>query len=96
MPLPGVGESDVTYSSSIVITVKYGGVKATQYFSKYTMDSYRQLISDLKKLGFPQPKRSNIVLISHGVVEFFWSIEHNENVSLISISLFIQQSRYLI
>jgi len=96
MPLPGVGESDVTCSSSIVITVKYGGVKATQYFSKYTMDSYRQLLRDLRKLGFPHPKRSNIVLISHGVVEFFWSIEHNESVSLISISLLIQQSRYLI
>jgi len=41
MSLPGVGKSDVTCSSSIVITMKYGEVKAIQFFSKYTIDLYQ-------------------------------------------------------
>ena len=85
MPHYGIGRPNVSCSSSLVITVRYGGVKAAQFFSKYTMDSYQQLISDLTELGFPHPKRANIALRSYGVVEFSWSIERNENVSLILI-----------
>ncbi|KAF5353984.1 hypothetical protein D9756_007078 [Leucocoprinus leucothites] len=66
-------------SSSLVITIKYGGLKATQFFSKYTAKSYQQLLSDLTELGFPHPKRANIVFKSHGTLEFFWPIERNEN-----------------
>jgi hypothetical protein len=69
-------------SSNVVITIKYGGLKATQFFSKYTAEAYRQLLEDLRVLGFPFPKKSNIVFLSHGTLEFFWPIALHEKVRL--------------
>jgi hypothetical protein len=69
-------------SSNVVITIKYGGLKATQFFSKYTAQAYRQLLEDLRELGFPFPKKSNIVFLSHGTLEFFWPIALHEKVCL--------------
>lgn len=67
-------------SSNIVITIKYGGLKATQFFSKYTPDAYQRLLNDLTDLGFPHPKRGNIVFLSHGTLEFFWPIAPHDKV----------------
>lgn len=69
-------------SSNAVVTVKYGGLKATQFFSKFTAQAIQQLLNDLNELGIPHPKRSNIVLISHGTIEFFWPIGLHEQVRL--------------
>ncbi|KAJ3563982.1 hypothetical protein NP233_g8594 [Leucocoprinus birnbaumii] len=76
MPPPQPKRSE---TSSLVVTIKYGGLKATQYFSKYTADSYQQLLNDLTELGFPHPKKTNIVFKSYGTLEFFWPIQRNEN-----------------
>ncbi len=78
MPLPTRPKN--RESSNLVITIKYGGLKATQFFSKYTAEAYQQLLNDLSDLGFPHPKRNNIVFLSHGTLEFFWPIALHEKV----------------
>ncbi|KAF7760157.1 hypothetical protein Agabi119p4_10833 [Agaricus bisporus var. burnettii] len=65
-------------SSNVIITIKYGGLKATQFFSKYTAQAYYKLLEDLRTLGFPFPKKSNIVFLSHGTLEFFWPMALHE------------------
>lgn len=54
------------------LTVWYHGLKATQYFSKFTSESITVLKKDLTILGLPQPKNQNISLLSHGAVECCW------------------------
>ena len=56
------------------ITVRYEGLKATQYFSKYTHRSEVVLKDDLLALKLPHPKRGNTTFISHGCVECVWPL----------------------
>ncbi|KAF9442055.1 hypothetical protein P691DRAFT_765629 [Macrolepiota fuliginosa MF-IS2] len=77
MPLPPPRPKG-DHLSNLIITIKYGGLKATQFFSKYTTGTYKRLLDDLTDLGFPHPKRSNIVFLSHGTLEFFWPIVPHE------------------
>lgn len=83
MPHPPHSKSKKKRSTNIVVTVKYEGLKATQFFSKYTTEAYKQLLNDLAELGFPHPKRSNIVFLSHGTLEFFWTTQPREKVRLV-------------
>jgi hypothetical protein len=72
-------------TSNLIITIKYRGIKATQFFSKYTTESYQELLNDLTELGFPHPKKGNIVFKSHGTLEFFWTIEPQEKVCRMAV-----------
>lgn len=58
--------------SDIKLVVKYGGLKATQYFTKFdkaSQDAFRQ---DLLQLRVPHPKTQHTYLITHGIVGCFW------------------------
>jgi len=54
------------------LVVVYNGVKATQYFTKFTQESVDVFRSDLLALKLPHPKRENIIFVSHGHIECFW------------------------
>ncbi|KAF9555379.1 hypothetical protein CPC08DRAFT_821098 [Agrocybe pediades] len=54
------------------LQVRYQGLKATQYFSKYTADSEAVFREDLTALKLPLPKSSNITFVSYGCVECVW------------------------
>ena len=54
------------------IFVRYEGLKATQYFSKFTSESAVVLREDLLALKLPHPKRANTTFISYGYVECLW------------------------
>jgi hypothetical protein len=54
------------------LIVVYNGVKATQYFTKFTQDSVDVFRSDLLALKLPHPKRENMIFVSHGHIECFW------------------------
>lgn len=56
------------------IIVRYEGLKATQYFSKYTPRSDDVFRDDLLALKLPHPKRGNTTFISHGCVECVWPL----------------------
>ncbi|TFK20073.1 hypothetical protein FA15DRAFT_759634 [Coprinopsis marcescibilis] len=56
----------------IVVAIRYHGLKATQYFTKFTDQSISTLRHDLIALKIPHPKRENIALVTHGCVEFSW------------------------
>ncbi|KAF8799813.1 hypothetical protein BYT27DRAFT_7200793 [Phlegmacium glaucopus] len=56
------------------IIVRYEGLKATQYFSKYTSESDVVLRDDLLTLKLPHPKRENTTFISYGCVECVWPL----------------------
>lgn len=67
------------------LTVWYNGLKATQYFSKFTQESIKVLKDDLTDLGLPHPRRENISLLSHGVVECFWPSAEKNHVCMHSL-----------
>ncbi|KAF8154511.1 hypothetical protein B0H34DRAFT_525943 [Crassisporium funariophilum] len=54
------------------LLVRYQGLKATQYFSKYTSESDSAFREDLSQLKLPLPKRSNTTFVSHGFVQCSW------------------------
>ena len=54
------------------IIVRYEGLKATQYFSKFTPQSNSVLREDLLCFKLPHPKRENVTFMSHGCVECVW------------------------
>ena len=54
------------------LVVIYNGVKATQYFTKFTPESVDVFRSDLTALKLPHPKKENMTFVSHGHVECFW------------------------
>lgn len=56
----------------ITIEVRYYGIKATQYFSKWTEVSEQVFIGDLSVLKVPHPKRDNIEIVSHGCIQGRW------------------------
>ena len=56
------------------IIVRYEGLKATQYFSKYTQRSDIVFRDDLLALRLPHPKRENTTFISYGCVECVWPL----------------------
>lgn len=56
------------------IIVRYEGLKATQYFSKYTTKSDDVFREDLLALKLPHPRRENTTFISHGCVECVWPL----------------------
>jgi hypothetical protein len=58
----------------IRITVRYEGLKATQYFSKFTNRSDAVVRDDLLALKLPHPKRGNTTFISYGCVECVWPL----------------------
>jgi hypothetical protein len=62
------------------LTVLYHGLKATQYFSKFTEESISVLKEDLLTLGLPHPRKENITLLSHGLVECFWPSARKNHV----------------
>ena len=61
-------------SLDLKITVRYEGLKATQYFSKYTNRSDAVFREDLLALKLPHPKRENTTFLSHGCVECVWPL----------------------
>lgn len=56
----------------ITLLVRYDGVKATQYFSKWTQESDRVFREDLTTLRLPHPKRENTTFLSYGCIQAFW------------------------
>ncbi|PPQ96908.1 hypothetical protein CVT26_005894 [Gymnopilus dilepis] len=52
--------------------INYHGLKATQYFTKFTAESQAVLRQDLLTLKLPHPKKDQMVLLSHGLVECVW------------------------
>ena len=56
------------------IVVRYEGLKATQYFSKFTTRSDDVFREDLLSLKLPHPKRDNTTFISHGCIECVWPL----------------------
>jgi len=56
------------------IIVRYEGLKATQYFSKYTSASDAVLREDLLALKLPHAKRENTTFISYGCVACVWPV----------------------
>ncbi|KDR79247.1 hypothetical protein GALMADRAFT_1229889 [Galerina marginata CBS 339.88] len=54
------------------LLVRYHGIKATQYFAKFTPESENILRDDLTVLKLPHPKRENMTLLLHGYLECFW------------------------
>ncbi|TFK36251.1 hypothetical protein BDQ12DRAFT_687089 [Crucibulum laeve] len=61
-------QSEVTAT----VTIIYGGLKATQYFSKWTVESEKVLKQDITRFRMPVPSRSSIKLVRFGCVEFSW------------------------
>ncbi|KAJ3511246.1 hypothetical protein NLJ89_g4208 [Agrocybe chaxingu] len=62
------------------LIVRYEGLKATQYFAKYTPESEKVFRDDLQALKLPHPKRENTNLLSHGSVECFWESVQKDGV----------------
>lgn len=56
------------------LIIRYEGLKATQYFSKFTPDSYIVLRGDLTALKLPHPKQEKTTFISYGCVECVWPL----------------------
>ncbi|KJA15656.1 hypothetical protein HYPSUDRAFT_358406 [Hypholoma sublateritium FD-334 SS-4] len=56
----------------ITLLVRYDGVKATQYFSKWTQESDRVFREDLTALRLPHPKRENTTFLSYGYIQSIW------------------------
>ena len=56
------------------IVVRYEGLKATQYFSKFTNRSDDVFREDLLALRLPHPKRENTTFVSYGCVECVWPL----------------------
>ncbi|KAH9476060.1 hypothetical protein JR316_0011630 [Psilocybe cubensis] len=50
----------------IKLQIRYFGLKATQYFSKFTPESDATFRGDLTSLKLPHPKRENTTFVSHG------------------------------
>lgn len=65
-------DKSISGCSELKITVRYEGLKATQYFSKFTPQSEAVFRQDLLILKLPHPKRENTTFISYGCVECFW------------------------
>ena len=65
----------------VKIIVRYDGLKATQYFQKYTSDSDKVLRDDLLLLKLPLPKLGNTTFISHGCVECRWPLIRRDSVN---------------
>ncbi|KAF9527265.1 hypothetical protein CPB83DRAFT_428846 [Crepidotus variabilis] len=66
----------------VYLIIRYEGLKATQYFSKFTNESVNELRKDLADIGLPHPKRENIQLLSHGTVECYWQTTRKNNILL--------------
>ena len=71
-PLMSEGVSQGKGCLELKIFVRYEGLKATQYFSKFTSESGVVLREDLLALKLPHPKRANTTFISYGYVECLW------------------------
>ncbi|PPQ85126.1 hypothetical protein CVT25_004226 [Psilocybe cyanescens] len=56
----------------IKLQVRYNGLKATQYFSKFTPESENVFREDLFSLRLPYPKREKTTFISYGCIECAW------------------------
>ncbi|CAA7270426.1 unnamed protein product [Cyclocybe aegerita] len=59
-------------SLELRLTVRYEGLKATQYFAKFTSESDKVFRDDLLALKLPHPRMEHTNLLSHGSVECFW------------------------
>ena len=69
------------------LLIRYHGVKATQYFSKFTDLSVSILRQDLIALRLPHPKVCHITLLSHGLVECCWPSARKDHVFVQIFSL---------
>jgi hypothetical protein len=56
----------------VTVTFRYHGLKATQYFAKFTPQSLKVIREDALQLRIPHPKAENVTLVTHGEVEFSW------------------------
>ena len=56
----------------ITLVVRYHGLKATQYFSKWTQESDRVFREDLTALRLPHPKRESTTFVSFGCIQAVW------------------------
>lgn len=68
------GVSSCQESLEIKVTIRYEGLKATQYFSKFTQQSDDVFRKDMLALKLPHPKRENTTFISYGCVECVWPL----------------------
>lgn len=68
-------------SIDLTVTIRYHGVKATAYFSKFTGESIKVVRGDIAALKIPQPKTTSFELVSHGCVEFGWDMMIAKSVS---------------
>ncbi|KAF8638458.1 hypothetical protein AX17_002192 [Amanita inopinata Kibby_2008] len=64
------GQQDRLYK--LALTVRYRGLKATQYFSKWSQAAVKQFKDDLVILKYPLPKADNVGFITHGCMEAVW------------------------
>lgn len=76
-------------SIDLTVTIRYHGVKATAYFSKFTGESIKVVRGDIAALKIPQPKTTSFELVSHGCVEFGWDMMFAKNVRRLPFTLFI-------
>ncbi|KIJ94941.1 hypothetical protein K443DRAFT_683374 [Laccaria amethystina LaAM-08-1] len=67
-------------SIDLTVTIRYHGVKATAYFSKFTEESIKVVRGDIAALRMPQPKTTSFELVSHGCVEFGWDMMVAKNM----------------
>ncbi|KAF8884429.1 hypothetical protein CPB84DRAFT_1789191 [Gymnopilus junonius] len=66
-------------SLEVKVYIRYQGLKATQYFTKFTWESMVEVREDLTALKLPQPKKENVNLLSHGCVECVWqNVPYNQ------------------
>jgi hypothetical protein len=56
------------------IIFRYEGLKATQYFSKFTSKTDAVFRDDVFALKLPHPKRENTTFVSYGCVECAWPL----------------------
>lgn len=71
---------DRSIDLDLTVTIRYHGVKATAYFSKFTGESIKVVRGDIAALKMPQPKTTSFELVSHGCVEFGWNMMVAKNV----------------
>jgi len=67
-----MGSSGRGKALDVKLQIRYHGLKATQYFSKYTSESEDVFRHDLTTLKLPHPKKTNITFVSYGCVECIW------------------------
>jgi len=65
------------------LVIRYSGIKATQYFSKFTPESDKVFRDDILALKLPHPKRENTNFLSHGSVECFWPETQRNGVRML-------------